>query len=170
MKRYIFALFIFFTINHPLSTINCSDGGRPGYFLREGIGVRPLGMGRAFVAAADDVSAVFWNPAGLSRLKNNELTAGYLSLFEETSYSFASYASPIGKKFSWGAGYAGLNSGGLTARDNLNNPIGEMDESDSFFMLSAGWLLHRRLGLGTGFKLVRKEFAGRETSGLLSSF
>lgn len=33
-------------------------------------GVRPLGMGNAFVAVADDYNALFYNPAGLARLKS----------------------------------------------------------------------------------------------------
>jgi hypothetical protein len=39
-----------------------------GQFLKIGIGARAAGMGCAFVAIADDASAVFWNPAGLARL------------------------------------------------------------------------------------------------------
>src|SRR6187399_1330275 len=31
-----------------------------------GIGVRAEGMGGAFVAVADDASAVYWNPAGIA--------------------------------------------------------------------------------------------------------
>ena len=31
----------------------------------ESVGTRALGMGGAFVAVADDASAVWWNPAGL---------------------------------------------------------------------------------------------------------
>lgn len=33
-------------------------------------GVRPLGMGNAFVAVADDFNALFYNPAGLARLSS----------------------------------------------------------------------------------------------------
>jgi len=33
-------------------------------------GTRALSMGGAFTAVADDMSCVFWNPAGLSRIKN----------------------------------------------------------------------------------------------------
>jgi len=33
--------------------------------LKYGVGVRPLGMGGAFTAVADDVNAIYYNPAGL---------------------------------------------------------------------------------------------------------
>jgi hypothetical protein len=43
-----------------------------GQFLKIGIGARAAGMGGAFVAVADDPSAVFWNPAGLARLEEDK--------------------------------------------------------------------------------------------------
>ncbi|MBI1926707.1 hypothetical protein HYR99_21000, partial [Candidatus Poribacteria bacterium] len=44
-------------------------------------GVRPLGMGGAFVARADDSSAGLWNPAGLAQLKQSEFVATYSALY-----------------------------------------------------------------------------------------
>lgn len=38
------------------------------------VGARQLAMGGAFIAVADDASAVYWNPAGLVQLKNVEFT------------------------------------------------------------------------------------------------
>ncbi len=38
------------------------------------VGTRPLSMGGAFIATADDVNSIGWNPAGLAFLKNNEIT------------------------------------------------------------------------------------------------
>jgi long-subunit fatty acid transport protein len=43
-----------------------------GQFLKIGIGARAEGMGGAFVAVADDASAVFWNPAGIARLEEDK--------------------------------------------------------------------------------------------------
>ena len=40
-----------------------------------GIGARPLGMGRAYVAVADDANAVFANPAGLGLQKSWSITS-----------------------------------------------------------------------------------------------
>lgn len=39
-----------------------------------GVGARPMGMGGAFVGVADDVNALYWNPAGLVQIDNFEAT------------------------------------------------------------------------------------------------
>jgi len=39
-----------------------------GEFISTGVGGRALAMGGAFVAVANDVTAGYWNPAGLSRI------------------------------------------------------------------------------------------------------
>lgn len=44
-----------------------------GSDLGMGIGARAMSMGGAFTALADDASAVFWNPAGLAQLTDNQL-------------------------------------------------------------------------------------------------
>jgi hypothetical protein len=38
------------------------------------VGARPLGMGGAFSAVADDINSVYWNPAGLAYLSGNVVT------------------------------------------------------------------------------------------------
>jgi len=43
-----------------------------GQFLKIGIGARAAGMGGAFVAVADDPSAVYWNAAGVARLEEDK--------------------------------------------------------------------------------------------------
>ena len=45
------------------------------------IGARPLGMGEAFTAVADDNNALFWNPAGLPFLGHHEATFSNVDLF-----------------------------------------------------------------------------------------
>ena len=57
--------------------------------LKNGIGVRPLGMGGAFTAVADDVNSIYYNPAGLG-----DLVFGYSLAnhdLHENFYSMNSY-------------------------------------------------------------------------------
>lgn len=44
-----------------------------GTDLGMGTGARAIGLGGAFVSIADDASAVFWNPAGLTQIKRGQL-------------------------------------------------------------------------------------------------
>ena len=45
------------------------------------IGPRAIGLGGAYTAIAEDVSAIFWNPAGLARIGHQELAATRTELF-----------------------------------------------------------------------------------------
>ena len=45
-------------------------------------GTRPLGMGGAFVAVADDANTINWNPAGLPGLRRTEFTSTYSDLYK----------------------------------------------------------------------------------------
>jgi long-chain fatty acid transport protein len=51
-----------------------------------GLGSRAVAMGGAFVALADDFSAVFWNPAGLSNFKKRTLGFYGVDLIPSASY------------------------------------------------------------------------------------
>jgi hypothetical protein len=48
-------------------------------------GARPAGMGNAFVALADDVNALYWNPAGLTLQKHVELGFMHADELDPTS-------------------------------------------------------------------------------------
>jgi len=65
MKKIIF--FIFFLIN-----INIF-----AYFEDLSAGARVPGMGNAYVAVADDINSIYYNPAGLSKIEKVKLMAGH---------------------------------------------------------------------------------------------
>ena len=46
-------------------------------FLKVAQGARPAAMGDAFAAVADDINAVYWNPAGLTQISRVEYTFSY---------------------------------------------------------------------------------------------
>lgn len=65
-------------------------------FLKVGAGARALGMGGAFVALADDASAIYWNPAGIVSVDNVQLEAMHAEQFGNLiNYDFVAVAFPI---------------------------------------------------------------------------
>jgi len=62
-------------------------GTTAAQFLKIAAGARPVGMGGAYTALATDVMAVYWNPAGLSRvIGNGEAFFNHASWLAETNY------------------------------------------------------------------------------------
>lgn len=62
-------------------------------------GVRPMGMGGAFVALADDASAIMFNPAGLGQIEKALIAAAYDRLYaglgdDALGRGFVSYIQP----------------------------------------------------------------------------
>ena len=45
------------------------------------VGTRPMSMGGAFIAVADDGNTITWNPAGLPRLRRTEFNTSYSDLY-----------------------------------------------------------------------------------------
>jgi long-chain fatty acid transport protein len=50
-------------------------------------GARATGQGEAYVAQADDASAIYYNPAGLTQVKGTEFTSGGMIVFRNARYN-----------------------------------------------------------------------------------
>lgn len=56
-----------------------------------GVGSKAIGMGGAFIGQADDYSAIFWNPAGLTQMKNSNISFFVTDLIPSGTYKFPTY-------------------------------------------------------------------------------
>jgi hypothetical protein len=72
-------------------------------------GARPLGLGGAFVALADDTNSIFTNPAGLSSIDDWSFTSMSTQLLQKIDYTLAGGAYKIGPG-TFGIGYIGTSS------------------------------------------------------------
>jgi long-chain fatty acid transport protein len=57
-----------------------------GGFALSGVGSKAIGMGGAFRGLADDWSAAYWNPAGLTQIKGSELNAMLVAISPRPQY------------------------------------------------------------------------------------
>jgi len=131
----------------------------PGYFLTQGIGVRALGMGRAYVAVADDASAVFWNPSALAQINRNEVSAGHIQLFEDSQYSFLVFADQIKTRLYWGAAFTQLAGKGIEERDRNNIFSGKLlNDYHNAYFLSGSYAIKHNFSAGVALKIVETVF------------
>jgi hypothetical protein len=139
------------------------SGGAPGSWLTTYVGARTLGLGGAFVGAADDASSVVWNPAGLSTLVPNELHMDAARLFEDTTIGSFGFAIPGNRLPSFGLTVLTLRSGAFDRTDEMNNPLGTFHESETAYIFTMSRALTPRFALGVNSKVVRQsieDFSG----------
>jgi len=146
------------------------DYGPGRIFLREGAGARASGLGGAFVAVADDATAGYWNPAGLSQMDLYIYQAGlqYNFLSRDRSASLLSYA------FYWpGAGnfsvmWMNYSIGNIEARDENGDQLSPITSTENTFLLSYGRKMYEwvnGLSLGLSLKMLHQNIAGYSAYG-----
>jgi len=73
------------TFYSTLYAIDKKAGTRGFQFLRIGIGARQISMGETSCAVAGDVNTIFWNPAGLSQIKEPGISFSHNQWFADIS-------------------------------------------------------------------------------------
>ena len=99
--RILSAILIFISIlvQFSFSQIGASltkTGTTAAQFLKIGVGSRALGMGGAFVASPFDVSAVYWNPAGLALIQNREASFNHIDWLMDVNFDHAAFGISFG--------------------------------------------------------------------------
>ena len=117
----------------------------PAAFVDIGLGARPVGLGRAFVALADDANAALYNPAGLADVEATQLTSMYARLYpgiedDKLHVGYLGVARPV----------SGIGTLGLGVTNLWADLYGE-----NVFYFSYGRSLNERISLGANLKLMR---------------
>lgn len=112
------------------------------------IGVRSQGMGNAFVAVANDVNAIAWNPAGLAFVEDQQIEINHQDLFDLGAD--ANYAAYAQKKFGFGWLHIDSGSGFL---------LGGGDFTQDLYIFSGSQQLDPQTYVGASFKWHRQKFS-----------
>ena len=114
-------------------------------------------MGQAYTGVADDVDAIYWNPAGLARIAHPELEGMHMQYFQSIGYEYAAFAYPTETLGTWGMAVTNLHTSDIQARtEDTDTPNGTFSAIDSAYYMSYAYPLTAKLSLGANAKFVRQ--------------
>jgi len=134
MKKVIIILILFFHIN----VYSYDDPFLAG---NNGIGARSRAMGSSVVGLADDLSSIFWNPAGVS--ETTELTglAGY-SFYKNGFYLLhLIVVNPVSETSGFGGSYIRVGTDDIPGYDNTGNPTENFSLNQNIISLTYSFAL-----------------------------
>ena len=159
IKNYFIAGFVIFfstaTSLHSQEPIRV--GTTSAEFLSIGFGSAGCSMGNAYVSLVNDVSGVYWNPAGLSFMEQSQATFTYQPWLADISTFFVASGIVLPRIGVIALGAIGVNYGEMdvTTVDHQNG-TGEMFSANDYaFTFSYGRKLAQWFGFGTSAKYVR---------------
>ncbi|HQT90808.1 MAG TPA: PorV/PorQ family protein [Candidatus Kryptobacter bacterium] len=134
-------------------------------FLKMEPGSRAMGMGGAYGAIANDASAIWWNPAGMSRLDKNEVMFMHANWLAGINYDFFAAVARFGDN-AVGASITSLNYGQMEVT-TVQQPdgTGQMFTPTSF-ALTVGYSrkLSENFSFGVNGKYVNDQIKNSSAS------
>ncbi len=134
-------------------------GTTSAQFLKLGVGARAISMGGTFVAHANDLSALYWNPAGLASINGSALQLAQTDYLADISYSYAAFGTRLGNMGTIAASLIFLDSGEMEVR-TIDEPEGTGERfkvQDFALQMSYGRALTDRFSIGTTVKYIREK-------------
>ncbi|HEX9655843.1 MAG TPA: PorV/PorQ family protein [Bacteroidota bacterium] len=168
-------------------------GKYAGEFMSLGVGARPLSMGGAYVALANDVTSGYWNPAGLSHMNFPQVALMHAEQFGSlVNYDYGAVALPFGSNASIGVSVIRLGVDNIpntisAGIDAFGNPVTDpsqiggidpnfarVDPDRVTYFNSADWAFYftyskkesDNFSYGANVKLIRRELGDNSATGL----
>ncbi len=172
MKRYLHKLIIFIvmvivlTIYFSLPACFAKGRGTTGAnFLKIAVGARPLGMGGAFVAVADDANTIWWNPAGIASIRRKELTLMHNEMGEDIRYQFLAYNQPVRKlRGGLGGSISYLSVSNIQGYNTGGEKTKKLRTYDLGIGLCYGLRILPSVSGGINFKFIDEKLAHKKAS------
>jgi hypothetical protein len=159
LKKVLYILFLLAVIRNVHSQLIPVLGGqRSGtsslQFLKIGIGARATGMGESFIAVSNDLTALFWNPAGLMQFNQIGIHFSHNIWFVDLRHEFFSGVYRLGKNNAFGLSIIALHTPAME-KTNEFQPMGT-GEYFKYGDLAIGITYSRRLTEQFSFGVTAK--------------
>jgi len=145
-------------------------------FLKIGAGARATAMGEAFTAVADDATALYWNPAGIARMRSINASFAHTDWFVDINNEYIACVFPGGLLGNFGFSASFLSMGDMQrtaiddittlAREDEGEGLSTFSSSDFALGLTYARSLTNKFSLGVTAKYVREKISEMSASGL----
>jgi len=169
LRLLFYIVLILLMIRLPLQAQSISRVGTTAApFLKIGVGGRALGMGEAYTTQAEDITGIFWNPAGLASVQKIQVLLNHYDYLAGLYYEFGAIALPIPQIGTFGFFFSYLGMPEIE-RTTIQFPDGngEKVSANSFATgLSFARALTDRFSIGANAKYIRETIWHSQASGL----
>lgn len=158
MKKHILILIILTLQTAAYAGDFSKVGTAAAQFLKIGVGARANALGGSFTAIANDVSTIYWNPAGITNLNGFSLAVTHNEWFADISHDFAGIVYPVSQSDVLALHIIALNTGEQEVT-TVTQPDGTgiyYDVSDLAIGLSYARMLTDRFSVGLTVKYVQQ--------------
>lgn len=137
-------------------------------FLTIPVSARAAAMGSAVTAVKPDVSALYWNPAGIGELSDYMISFDHAAWFADMSYNFAGLIIPMQEVGTWGLSVTLLKTPDmLVTTPSQQMGTGEtFNASDLCIGLSYGKKLTQNFAIGGSAKYVYQKIYHSAATGM----
>ncbi|MCR4296542.1 MAG: PorV/PorQ family protein [Elusimicrobia bacterium] len=149
-----------------------SRGSTAAQFLELGAGARAIAMGEAHSAVADDATALYWNPAALTRIERRSVAVMHAPYLNTSYFDYAAYGQRLGKRAAFGASVRYFSAGRIAQTDEAGNDAGGLSPYDLALSLGFAYELTGALdgySAGVGAKLIQSRIVGTARTGAVDA-
>ncbi|MFZ5946833.1 MAG: PorV/PorQ family protein [Stygiobacter sp.] len=168
-KKLIMTLILAAFIMQPiLAQTVTKTGTTAAKFLSIGVGARANAMGGAYSSVANDVSAIYWNPAGIASVNETQTLFTYTKMFADININYFGFVIPAGDYGTFGASVTALNVGDMdVTTEFLPEGTGEKFSAGSYaFTLSYAKFITENFAVGANVKYIRESIYNSSASGI----
>ncbi len=144
--------------------VSASAGTSGANILSMPIGARAIAMGEAFTAQSDDVSSLYWNPAGLAILNQSQASFMYNQFLQDQTFQNLAVATPL-ENGGIGGSLSYQSFGQIKGFDAHAAPTGDVQAYSTVGTIGGGLLLGP-LSLGANLKGVQSKLADVSAAGV----
>ncbi|KPJ49603.1 hypothetical protein AMJ40_05165 [candidate division TA06 bacterium DG_26] len=149
------------------SQVEARLGGSGGAFLSMGGGARPLALSGAYVAFAEGIDAIYWNPAGIARVDKSSLVFSHALLYADMSHENFAFVQPL-TDGAFGISALALISGDIEITDYENQEgTGEFYSANDYAVgFSYARMMTKKFTAGFTMKVINQNIAKVSATGV----